>query len=173
MPGLEKGPLLTLLNPFACPPTVSGVYIVRDPRNVVTSYSKHFKKTKEQSVSDITNELIIGVKSKTHPPTYVGSWNFHYNSWKQLNKSNRYMLVKYEDLLKDPEKILVDVLNFIYRLGKSNISIDKKKLSNSITSTDFEKMQCQETWAHVLGNKNQFDLSTITLVPYKFCVGLI
>ena len=121
--------------------TLGAIHIVRDPRNVVTSYSKHFKKTKEQSVSDISNELIIGVKSKTHPPTYVGSWNFHYNSWKQLNKSNRYMLVKYEDLLKDPEKILVDVLNFIYKLGNSKISIDKKKLANSISSTNFDKMQ--------------------------------
>ena len=51
------------------------------------------------------------------------------------------MLVKYEDLLQDPEKILVDVLNFIYRLGNSKISIDKKKLANSIASTDFDKMQ--------------------------------
>ena len=121
--------------------TLGAIHIVRDPRNVVTSYSKHFKKTKQQSVIDITNELIIGVNSKTHPPTHVGSWNFHYNSWKQLNKSNRYMLVKYEELLKDPEKILVNVLNFIYKLGNSKISIDKKKLANSIASTDFDKMQ--------------------------------
>jgi len=121
--------------------TLCAIHIVRDPRNVVTSYSKHFKKTKKQSVFDITNELIIGINSKTHPPTHVGAWNFHYNSWKQLNKSNRYMLVKYEELLNDPEKILVSVLNFIYRLGKSKISIDKKKLANSIASTDFDKMQ--------------------------------
>ena len=121
--------------------TLGAIYIVRDPRNVVTSYSKHFKKTKEQSVIDITNKLIIGVGSKTHPPTHVGSWKFHYNSWKQLSKFNRYMLVKYEDLLEDPEKILVSVLNFIYKLGNSKISIDKKKLENSIASTDFDKMQ--------------------------------
>ena len=51
------------------------------------------------------------------------------------------MLVKYEELLKDPEKILINVLNFIYRLGNSKITIDKKKLANSISSTNFDKMQ--------------------------------
>lgn len=121
--------------------TLGAIHIIRDPRNIVTSYSKHFKKTLEQSTFDITNELTIGLNSKTHPPTYVGPWNFHYNSWKQLNKTNRYLLIKYEELIEDPKKIFEKVLQFIFRLKNLKILIDKKKFENAIASTNFTKMQ--------------------------------
>ncbi len=121
--------------------TLGVVYIVRDPRNVVTSYAHYFQKSHEEATNDITGELSIGVKSKTHPPTFVGSWKFHYNSWKQFNKYQRFLLIKYEDLIKNPEKNLLEILNFIFKLGNSKFQLDKKKFENTIKSTSFEQMQ--------------------------------
>ena len=121
--------------------TLGVVYIVRDPRNVVTSYAHHFQKSHEEAINDITGDLNIGVKSKTHPPTFVGSWQFHYNSWKQFNKYQRFLLIKYEDLIKNPEKNLLEILNFIFKLGNSKFKLDKNKFDNTIKSTSFEQMQ--------------------------------
>ncbi len=124
--------------------TLGVVYIVRDPRNVVTSYSNHFQKSHEEATNDITGELSIGVNSKTHPSTFVGSWQFHYNSWKQFSKYQRFLLIKYEDLIKNPEKNLLQILKFIFNLGNSNFKLDKKKFENTIKSTSFKQMQILE-----------------------------
>jgi len=121
--------------------TLGAIYVVRDPRNIVTSYSNHYQKSHEESVFDLTNDLTLGINSETHPPTYVGSWDFHYNSWKELKKINRYLLIKYEDLLRNPEDVLIEVLNFIYKLGNAKISIDLTKMKNVISSTQFKNMQ--------------------------------
>ena len=51
------------------------------------------------------------------------------------------MLVKYENLVANPEKTFTEILNFIYMLGKSKFQIDKKKLKNTIESTSFVEMQ--------------------------------
>ena len=88
--------------------TAGVIYVVRDPRNVVSSYSNHYQKSLKDSLNDLKSNSEIRQSTKDQLPVLVGSWSFHYNSWKQLNKSNRYMLVKYEELLKDNEKILVD-----------------------------------------------------------------
>ena len=34
-------------------------------------------------------------------PTIISSWKSHYNSWKKVNKN--YLLIKYENLLNNPE----------------------------------------------------------------------
>ena len=121
--------------------TLGAIYIVRDPRNVVTSYAKHYQKSNEEASFDLISDLTLGVNSKTHPPTYVGTWGSNYQSWKRLETTERYLLIRYEDMLADPEKILLKVLNFIYNLSKSKFLIDKIKLKNVLYSTKFEKME--------------------------------
>ena len=72
---------------------------------------------------------------------HSGSWASNYNSWKELKKINRYLLIKYEDLTKDPKAIFFSVLKFIDRLTNKNLSIDKKKLINTLKTTTFEYLQ--------------------------------
>ena len=37
--------------------------------------------------------------------THVGSWSSNYNSWKEFKKTDKYLLIKYEDLIsKSREK---------------------------------------------------------------------
>ena len=42
--------------------------------------------------------------------TFVGSWKFHYNSWKNFGK--KALIIKYEDLLKD-KKTIMKILKFL------------------------------------------------------------
>ena len=60
---------------------------------------------------------------------HITSWSLNYLSWKLLEKQNRYLLIKYEDLTQNTEFILNKILEFIYKLMKQDFSIDKNNLT--------------------------------------------
>jgi hypothetical protein len=74
----------------------------------------------------------------------MGSWSSNYNTWKEFKKVNKYLLVKYEDLVLETEKTFLTVLDFVYTLGKSKFTIDKIKLKNTLETTTFDFLQSLE-----------------------------
>ena len=123
--------------------TLGVIYVVRDPRNVITSYSHHFQKTPQESLELLLSHQILK-KDDRHCPTYLGSWKFHYNSWKVFRRFNKYLLVRYEDLISDTEKTFLNILKFIAHLGRVKFTLDKEKFDNTLKTTGFEKMQALE-----------------------------
>ena len=126
--------------------TYGVIYIVRDPRNVVLSYANHNQMTIEQATKSLKSFRVLGgVKNSKVAAdrglTHVGSWSSHYNVWKEFKKTNRYLLIKYEDLISDTKGTFLKILNFIYILGKSKHVIDEVKLNNVISTTSFENLQ--------------------------------
>ena len=123
--------------------TLGVIYIVRDPRNIVSSYSHHFQKTPHESLECLLSHQVLP-KDARHCTTYLGSWKFHYNSWKVFRRFNKYLLVRYEDLINDTEKTFLNILKFIAHLGRVKFTYDKEKFENSIKSTGFENLQTME-----------------------------
>ena len=127
--------------------TLGVIYIVRDPRSVAKSYANHNQMSLELATNKLlefgtlTGETKHSQIIKDQVITHMGSWSSNYNTWKYFKKTNRYFLVKYENLVANPEKNFIEILNFIYMLGKSKLQIDKKKLKNAINSTSFTKMR--------------------------------
>ena len=123
--------------------TLGAIYIVRDPRKILKSYANHSEITLEEAQKRILNFGIIGGKSDPINQTVIhsGSWASNYNSWKEFKKRNRYLLVKYEDLINDPEKNFISVLEFIHNISNASLKIDKKKLENVLKTTTFEYLQ--------------------------------
>ena len=121
--------------------SIGVIYIVRDPRNIVTSLSNHTGKTIDNAAETINENFIFSKSKKKDIGEYVGSWSFNYNSWKIFNNVNRYLLIKYEDLIEDTENNFLKILNFINFLTKSKRSIDEKKLKKCVTTTSFERLQ--------------------------------
>jgi len=126
--------------------TYGVIYIVRDPRNVVLSYANHNQMTIEQAAKSLKSFRVLGgVKNSKVAAdrglTHVGSWSSHYNVWKEFKKTNRYLLIKYEDLISDTKGTFLKILNFIYILGKAKHVIDEVKLNNVISTTSFENLQ--------------------------------
>jgi hypothetical protein len=122
------------------------IYIVRDPRNVVTSYSNHEQTSLDESVERLKKFRMIGgiindKDRKNETITHVGSWSSHYVSWKEFKKVDRYLLVKYEDLIEETEKTFLKVLSFIYKITKSKLALDKNKLKNVLKTTTFSNLQ--------------------------------
>ena len=120
------------------------IHVVRDPRNVITSIKNHY------SFSDISgaikflfnNDTWLDLtkqddKSGGQVPTPLSSWKNHYNSWK--NKTNNYLLVRYEDLIKNPNEKFNEIANYVSKL--TGLKFDIQKINNSIDSNSFESLQ--------------------------------
>ena len=127
--------------------SLGAIYIVRDPRNVVSSLAKFESKTIEETVDRLTQKnFILGGNLKSNleynrATTHVGSWGSNYQSWKSFEKINKYLLIKYEDLILDREKIFLKILEFIYQLNKSKFQINVEKFKNVIKTTEFKYLQ--------------------------------
>jgi len=121
--------------------TLGVIYIVRDPRSILSSLTNDLKQTTQQSSEIILTNQYLGKDNPNHCLTYLGSWKYHYNSWKIFNKFNRYCLIRYEDLIHDTEKVFLEILKFISRMGKARFVVDKNKLQNTLKSCDLVKIQ--------------------------------
>ena len=126
--------------------SLGSIYIVRDPRNVVTSYANHTNIGVDQASNDLINLTQMGgdlskTKGSERTKVFTGTWSSNFNSWKSFKFQDRYLLIKYEDLILEKEKTFVTVLKFIHKLKKADFRIDIKKLKNVISSTDFLKMK--------------------------------
>ena len=120
------------------------IYIVRDPRNVVSSFANHYNLDLKESINKLISDSLLGESSDKKVFTYMLSWKNNYNSWKLFLKEKKYLLIKYEDLIKDPKETLVKMLNFIFRLSNNQSNIDFKKVDEVISSTTFEKLKTLE-----------------------------
>ena len=130
-------------NPFTSLDYSLGViYIIRDPRNVVISSANHNSMTHDQAAKHMIESGVL--RKKNEVIVYPGSWSSNYNSWKSFKSVNKYLLIKYEDLINDREKYFFEILKFIHDLKKIDFSLDKNKFKNSIDTTNFNRMQKME-----------------------------
>jgi hypothetical protein len=114
--------------------TLGVVYIVRDPRNVALSYSRHLDINIEEAVKFITT-------GKALKNDIMGNWSENYQSWKAFIKHNKYLLIKYEDFIAHREETFLKILKFIYSLRNINFSIDTNKLKNVIETTSLDNLK--------------------------------
>ena len=119
------------------------IYIVRDPRNVVSSFAKWIKKSQDKAAEDMIESYMMGgnLLKENKIVHYVGPWNGNYNSWKSFKKPGRYLLIKYEDLIKNKETTFRKILDFIYGIQGLKTVVDNKKISNVVLTSDFYKMK--------------------------------
>ena len=121
--------------------TLGAIYVVRDPRNVVTSFAHHYGVSVDDAATAMIDKVRFLEPTPSTPKTFLGSWDIHYNSWKQLELNKKLLLIKYEDLISKKKTILIRILKFLNELGVTNLDIDIIKLNKVIKSTDFQKMK--------------------------------
>ena len=126
--------------------TLGCIYIVRDPRNLITSLMHHNNlKNYEEAKKFIFNEkqFTIDLKSTTENfplCTLIGSWQTHFNSWKRMKKN--YLLIKYENLIANPIEEFKKVSSYIEKLFR--IKIKYEDLQKSIKDVSFDKLKKME-----------------------------
>ncbi len=121
--------------------TLGVIYVVRDPRDVVISYSHHNNQTIEQTLKMINQNYILGAEIKDSIPVYLGSWSYNYNSWKVFKNINKYLLIKYEELILNDEKYFEKILLFIKNISKMDFDISEKKIKKVLEEIKFEKLK--------------------------------
>ena len=127
--------------------TLGAIYIVRDPRNVLSSLTHHYSLNYEQAFKKIMDEnasLLEKSSNNDHSNfTFLGSWSNHYKSWKNTTEF-KTLFIKYEDLEDNKYETFKKVVNFINRIKSKELKIDEKKLLNSIRSTNFTNLKNKE-----------------------------
>lgn len=120
--------------------SLGAIYLIRDPRNVATSFANHNSKTIEETVNLMMNDLATG-NEINEIEVYMGSWAFNYNSWKIFKSSNRYLLIKYEDLISNTKQTFINIIKFINEISGLKDEINKKKINKIVETTKFDVMQ--------------------------------
>ena len=123
------------------------IYIVRDPRNLVSSLSNHFEMSYEDSLNFMMNEKKYTYdffkKNDYSDFQFISSWENNYKSWKD-NKIIPIKIVKYEDLLNETYFVFKDILKFVSELMNDQNKFNKQKAQNSVMSTSFENLKKYE-----------------------------
>jgi len=127
--------------------TLGAIYIVRDPRNVITSVKNHFSHNSYEEAKDfIFNEKKVVLLSRPTKikdyslPQIIGSWQTHYKTWKIMNKN--FLLIKYENLINTPNSEFKKIANYLEKLFKTKFT--NAQIEKAINSSSFDKLQKME-----------------------------
>ena len=141
--------------------TCGCIYIVRDPRNVITSVKNYFEQSYDEALKFLLDERAIlteKVENKYVNFNFLGSWQNHYKSWLD-NKLFPTLVVKYEDLQDKGLLILENVQNFINKVGNLKNEFDKEKAEKCIKNCSFDLLKKEEEKSGfpeaLLGQKTQ------------------
>ena len=125
--------------------TLGVIYIVRDPRNVVSSINNHYHHIDLEFSKNFIFDEKKGIMKKSKfdinsdyaLPQIIGSWKTHYNSWKNMKKN--YLLIKYENLIINPKKEFKKVTGYLEELMGLNFS--EKLIDKAIELSSFNRLQ--------------------------------
>ena len=123
--------------------TLAAIYIVRDPRNIISSLSHHYQISLDDALNFMADKN-RGIVSKIDN-RYIGfqalfSWSFNVKSWVE-NTLYPTHIVRYEDLQIDTFGTLKKVIEFINKVTKSNIKFDKEKAKTSVKNCEFSNLK--------------------------------
>lgn len=130
-----------IIIPVEC--TRSALYIVRNPLDIIGSYSAHSGKTTQTVIENLLDEGYIikdneGEYLGTQFPQFLGSWASHVRNWIEPNKPFPVLVVRYEDMIKKPFDTFSSITHF-FNLNKKSVDIE-----NAIAAVSFSKLQEQE-----------------------------
>lgn len=121
--------------------TLGAVYVARDPRDVAISYAHHANQSIDQSIDMLEDEGAIighGVSDISRQlPQPLLSWNRHVTSWLDA-QGMRVLLVRYEDMLADPEGELARVAEHV------GWRVEREAIARAVAATRFELLREQE-----------------------------
>ena len=129
--------------------SIGAIYIVRDPRNVITSLMHHYsiENYNEALKFILDKDKFTGklgrkesYQRETQFPTYISNWKNHYNSWNSFKKN--FLLIKYEDLINSPKKTFNQISKYLSKI--LNVKIDNNKINEAIEKSSFKNLQKSE-----------------------------
>ena len=118
------------------------IYIIRDPRDVAISYSKHINKNIDEVIDFMQRDNAITYSAKGRYPIILSRWDYHIKSWHRLEVPK--LFIKYEDILENTATVVRLLIKFLNNKLGYSIKLDATKIDEVILNTSFEKMRKQE-----------------------------
>ena len=139
--------------------TIGAIYIVRDPRNLITSLAHHYQIDQNEAFNFMVNTKKALIEKSNNK--FVGfvpilSWDLHLESWINCKKFP-VLVIRYEDLLISAFDTFKKVITFINKLSPIPNKLDEIKISQSISSCSFDKLEKLEKnngFHEAMENKN-------------------
>ena len=120
------------------------ILIIRDPRDVVVSYANFQNKSIDETIKIVTDSNIV-TKSKDSEfglPMAQLNWEAYYRSWFVLDVPK--LLIKYEDMLIDPQKSIEILISFFKNKFNINFNNENSLIANALETTNFNYLQKKE-----------------------------
>ena len=117
--------------------TAGGIYIVRNPLDVVPSMTHHYGLTIDEAILRLGNAGATTEMTAGHVPEVHSSWSLHVKSWTQ-NPHPQLFIVRYEDLLEKPRKHFKKVTQFL------GLKPPAERLERAIRNSSFKSLKAQE-----------------------------
>lgn len=121
------------------PPQVTrrGIYILRDPLDMLVSYADHYGVDPARAAREIANENNTVLPSKVTVRQFTGNWSKHVASWTESTKFPVTVL-RYEDILADPKAAFSTVIRDI------GAPVDGERIDAAISAASFGEASKQE-----------------------------
>ena len=127
--------------------TLGGIYLVRDPRNLITSLKNHYELNYNEAIDFMNNDrkYLYDDRFELNYSTFhfLSSWSNHYKSW-IMNKMFKILVIKYEDLEDKTFETVSRIFLFLNSLTGEKEELNKNKIMNCIETTNFEVLQKKE-----------------------------
>ncbi len=132
--------------------TKGAIYIVRDPRDVLVSYSHHYGVDYEKTFKMISSPYNCEYPEsggKRYKKTLMGNWSSHYNSWKKYN-SCKVLIIKYEDMIINEYETFMKVINYLKEVNDTEFNEEKfKKALKQSQFSELQKLEKTEGFSEV------------------------
>ena len=143
--------------------TIGGIYIVRDPRNVITSLKNHFEMNNSEALKFMLNKNKYTydhhLENDYSDFQLISSWENNYKSW--INQKNiPVKFIKYENLYIKTYEVFKDLIEFINMTCKNQNKFNKDKAQKAIYSSSFDNLKNIE-------NKKGFSESVLSKIGTK------
>ena len=127
--------------------SIGCIYIVRDPRNVITSLKNHYELSYPEALEWMINpkKYIYDYENLEEYSDFqfISSWENNYKAWKS-QRDFPIKIVKYEDLMDKTYSVFLEIIEFINHVTNTNEKINRLKIKNSVNSTSFSKLKANE-----------------------------
>lgn len=128
---IEGVPLVTMEH------TAGAIYIVRNPLDVVISYSHHYGVDIDTAIEQMNNPLMGTPTTEMVVRQVYGSWSMNVQSWTQVPMPSLHVM-RYEDMYSQPFQTFATVARFL------GLNPPRERLQKAIDNSSFKALQRQE-----------------------------
>lgn len=117
--------------------TIAAIYIVRNPLDVVISYSHHNAVSIDAAIESMGRRGSTTLGDATHVYEVYGSWSENVLSWTQRQHPGLHV-VRYEDMLEAPTRSFGGVVKFL------GLDVPRAHVEKAIKLSSFKVLKEQE-----------------------------